>query len=229
MKTQSNRVVAYYRLDRREGRRARAVLAEREQLLTGWIRRGGRTLVESFVEVPSASDARPDLERALERCRAARATLVVPRVAEVGADLPFLEGVLATGVPVEAVDTRSLSRATLALLRDVAHHSRSTAGARVRDGLLGARRRGARLGSPRPEIGARRAAALSKARAGERAAVVAPWIAEVQLGNPSCSLRAIARALEALRIPTPRGGRWGPSTVRAVIEREAASTRRRQA
>jgi DNA invertase Pin-like site-specific DNA recombinase len=228
MATTTPRVVAYYRLDRREGRRARAALAEREQVVAKWLRKSRKTLLESFVEVPAGA-ARPDLDLALERCRSARATLLVPCLAEVGGDLPFLEAVSNAGVSLAAVDSPRLPRATVRLLLDVARYARSSAGERVREGLAGARRRGARLGSPRPEIGARRAATLAKARAEERAAVVAPWIAEVQLGNPGCSLRQIAIALEALGIPTPRGGRWGPSTVRSVIEREAGASRSGQA
>jgi DNA invertase Pin-like site-specific DNA recombinase len=218
--THTRSIVAYYRLERREARQARGALAERERTVVAWLRTRKAVLLEPFVEVAIASAARPELERALERCRTGRARLLVPRLAEVGADLPFLEALLASRVTLIAVDTPRLSRTTLAVLRDVARHTSSAAGGRVREGLAGARRRGTRLGSPRPEIGARRAGALLRERADARAASIGPWIEEIELGNPGCSLREVARVLAELGVPTPRGGRWGPSGVRNIVRRQ---------
>jgi DNA invertase Pin-like site-specific DNA recombinase len=209
-------VVAYYRLARPRERRE---LARDQQQLASWLRRRRRALLEPFVEGLCRGRQRPELARALARCESTRATLLVPRLAEVGADLAFLEALLATRVPLAAADTPGLRRSTLALLRDVARHSQRTAGERVRHGLEGARRRGVQLGSPRPAIGARRAAASLRERANARAQQLAPWIAELQLGNPDCSLRELGRALEALGLETPRGGRWGPSAVRNLLAR----------
>jgi DNA invertase Pin-like site-specific DNA recombinase len=224
--TPAQPIVAYYRLERRDARRARRALAQHRRRVAAWLRSGRRILLEPFVEVAFGGAQRPELTRAIARCEAARATLLVPRLAEVGADLPFLEAVLAARIALRAVDTPDLRRATLITLRDVARHARRAAGERVREGLVGARDRGTKLGSPCPERGARRAVEVLRERAGARAATVAPWIVEIQLGNPACSLREIARVLEALRVATPRGGRWGPSGVRNVLRREAEPTTR---
>lgn len=209
-------VVAYYRLERPD---ARPALAESQRRVATWLRTRRRILLEPFVEGSGRGAQRPELARALARCESARATLLVPRLVEVGADLPFLESLLASRVPLAAADTPGLRRNALVLLREVARHRSRAAGERVRRGLDGARRRGTRLGSPRPAIGARRAAASLRRRADARAEQLAPWIAEIQLGNPDCSLRELARVLEALRLPTPRGGRWGPSAVRNALRR----------
>jgi hypothetical protein len=215
-------VVAYYRLDRRTARPARRGPTEAERRVARWLRSQRRTLLEPFVEGPGPD--RPELRRALARCQATRATLLVPSLLALGSDLAWLEAVLATRVPVACADRPGLRRSELWLLRDVARHARRAAGERVREGLAGALRRGARLGSPRPEIGARRAGARLREDADSRAAQVAPWIEEIRLGNPDCSLREIGQGLAAAGIPTPRGGRWGPSAVRNALARARSSS-----
>jgi DNA invertase Pin-like site-specific DNA recombinase len=46
-----------------------------------WSSRGGRIIAPEFVEVESGKrDDRPELEKALKRCRATEATLVVAKL-----------------------------------------------------------------------------------------------------------------------------------------------------
>jgi len=76
-----------------------------------------------------------------------------------------------------------------------------------------------RLGSPRPEVGSRAGVAALRARAAAHAEAVAPALAELLLSNPGASLRDLAQLLNALGVPTARGGRWGPSAVRNAARR----------
>ena len=64
---------------------------------------------------------------------------------------------------------------------------------------------------------ARRAAAKTiKAKAGARAADLAPLIAELQ-AQGATTLRDIAKALNERGIPTARGGEWSAEQVRQVL------------
>ncbi len=47
---------------------------------------------------------------------------------------------------------------------------------------------------------------------------------QLRLSNPGASLRGIAQLLEENRVPTARGGTWGPSGVRNVLQRLSVST-----
>ena len=174
-------------------------------------------LVEPFVE--GDARGRSELQRALARARELRAVVVVPSLADAGRDRVFLELVLEARVRVAAPDRPRVTRSTLELLRDVARERSARISARSREALRRARARGVAIGSPRPEIGARRAGVVLRDRAERRARELAPLIEEIRLSNPGISLRGIARILSAQQIPTPRGGQWGPSTVKAILER----------
>jgi DNA invertase Pin-like site-specific DNA recombinase len=214
----TTRVVAYYAVAAGGSSSASDHLAGLSQVAAAFARKRRLVVIEPFVEVRSGR-ARPELERALARCREMRAALLVPSLAAVGGDLVFLEALLASRVALLAADRGAAPRPTLRLLRDVARHAQTTASDRSRTALRAARRRGVKLGSPRPEIGSRAGVAVLRARADAHAAEVAPALRELLLSNPGASLRDLAALLERLELPTPRRGRWGPSAVRNALRR----------
>lgn len=219
----STRVVAYYAVPGGSSA-ASERLAELSRAAATFARQRRLVVIEPFVEVRSGR-ARPELARALNRCREMRAALLVPSLAAVGGDLAFLDVVLASGVALLAADRGRASRATLRLLHEVARYAQATASDRSRDALRAARRRGVKLGSPRPEIGSRAGVAALRARADAHAESLAPVLRELLLSNPTASLRDLAALLEQLELPTPRRGRWGPSAVRNALRRAGLAAR----
>jgi DNA invertase Pin-like site-specific DNA recombinase len=213
----ADRAVAYYRLPRRLD--PAAPLSSQARVVARFARERGWVLIEPFVERTLQGRARPELARALARCRASGAALLVPELAPLGRDPQFLDAVLAARVRLVATDTPRVGRRALTLLRRVANRARDDASTRSRDALRAARRRGVHLGSPRPELGSRAGVAALRASADARAREIAPAIEEIRHSNPGASLRAIARVLDALGVPTARGGRWGPSGVRNALRR----------
>ena len=210
------RVVSYFRSP--AGRGQAALRAEQSRACAAFARRRRLVVLEPFVEA-ARSRRRVELGRALERCRESGAALLVPELAASGGDLALLEGLLESGVPLYAADAGAVRAGVLRLLLAVARHQQREASDRSREALEAARRRGTRLGSPRPEIGSRAGVAALRAGADAHAAQVAPQLAELLLSNPGASLRALAEGLEALGVPTPRRGSWGPSGVRNALRR----------
>ena len=219
----STRVVAYYAVPAGGSTSASDRLAELSRAAAAFARKRRLVVIEPFVEVRSGR-ARPELVRALERCREMRAALLVPSLAAVGGDLAFLDALLASRVSLLAADRGAASRPTLRLLHEVARHAQTTASDRSRDALRAARKRGVKLGSPRPEIGSRAGVAALRARADANAQAIAPALRELRLSNPAASLRDLAALLEQLELPTPRRGRWGPSAVRNALRRAGLAT-----
>jgi hypothetical protein len=78
-----------------------------------------------------------------------------------------------------------------------------------------------KLGNPRIEAARDRAVASLQAEANRAASNVLPIIAEIQRSGAT-TLRAIAEALNARGVPTPRGGRWHAMSVRNVLARSSA-------
>jgi hypothetical protein len=222
----TSRVVAYYALAGGT-RRERETLTELTRTARDFARERGLVVIEPFVETRRGR-GRPELDRALERCREARASLLVPRLAAVGGDLRFLDAVLEARVAVVSADAGATRRPTLELLRNVARHAHAEASDRSRTALRDARARGVALGSPRPEVGSRAAVAVLRARAEAHAQATAPVLAELILSNPGASLRDLGQLLDALEVPTARRGRWGPSAVRNAIVRAGLEPLRRR-
>jgi len=222
----ARRAVTYHRVDSARG--AASALAADRRLTAEFARQRGLVILEPFLESPRGA-RRPELERALERCREAGAALLVPRLSMVGADLSFLDAVLASRVRCLAADAPGARRSTLALLREVALHAHTTASDRSRAALRAARERGVRLGSPRPEVGSRAGVAALRARAAAHAEEIAPALAELVLSNPRASLRDLAQLLDATGVPTARGGHWGPSAVRNALRRSGLGALRASA
>jgi len=214
----SARVVTYYSVPAGAAPGASERLAGLSRATASFARGRRLVVIEPFVEMRRGR-ARPELARALERCRDASAALLVPSLAAIGGDLTLLEALLSARVALFAADAGAVSRPTLRLLSDVARHTQTAASHRSRDALRAARRRGVKLGSPRPEIGSRAGVAALRARADAHAEALAPALRELLLSNPTASLRDLAALLEELELPTPRRGRWGPSAVRNALRR----------
>src|SRR5712671_4274959 len=113
------------------------------------------------------------------------------------------------------------NRLTVGIMALVAEEERRMISKRTKEALAAAKRRGVKLGCPRPErgaaIGLPRAAAARRRKAQEAAAAVLPAVK--QLSRAVLSLRAIARELTDRGIAAPRGGSWGAQSVANVFAR----------
>jgi len=217
------RAVTYFRLPR--GPAAAERLREQRSAVQALVRRRRLAVLEPFVESPRPGGALPELEAALAQCRESRAVLLLAELAPRSRDVRFLETLLAARVRVAAADLPRAGRRTLELLLEVATPARETASRRARQALAAARERGVRIGSPRPEIGARAGAAALREAAGTRAEALRPTLEEIRLSNPEASLRETAAVLNAYGIEGARGGAWGPSAVRNLVRRLERSYR----
>jgi DNA invertase Pin-like site-specific DNA recombinase len=89
---------------------------------------------------------------------------------------------------------------------------------RTKSALAAAKAKGVKLGNPTIEAARGQAVTAIKAEADRAANNVLPIITEIRKSGAS-TLRAIAEALNARGVPTPRGGRWYAMSVRNVMAR----------
>lgn len=224
------KLVAYFRVSTdRQGRSGLGLEAQRASVEAYAARTGGRVLA-SYTEVESGRrNDRPALARALSHARATGATLVVAKLDRLSRNAAFLLALRDSGAKLAAADLPSFDRIMVAFLAIAAEHEAEAISRRTADALRALKARGVRLGNPNG------AAALRRAGKGNSAAVEAVRArAQATAGNlreivrevretGAVSLGAMADALNAREVETPRGGRWHKSQVRNLLARLEAA------
>ena len=104
---------------------------------------------------------------------------------------------------------------TIHILAAVAEHERKMISQRTKAALEVAKARGTKLGNPRWQE------SLATARAARQlTSLPAELVQQIERHRAEgWTLRRIAAHLDATRVPTPRGARWRPETVRTTLQR----------
>lgn len=235
--------VAYYRVSTAKQGASGLGLDAQRQAVREHVQRYSGELIGEFQEVESGKQSdRPELARAMERCRLTGATLLIAKLDRLSRNVHFLSGLMEQKVPFVACDMPDANSFTVHIMAAVAQHEREAISARTKAALgsirtkLAAgeqhisRRSGrvlAQLGNPgglkvrRPDLGT---AALQR-KAEAFAADVLPTIRAVQ-AEGATSLARIADRLTALRVQTARGGfKWTPMAVKRVLDRANSGER----
>jgi DNA invertase Pin-like site-specific DNA recombinase len=217
-------VVAYVRVSTsQQGRSGLGIAAQRE-MLWRFACDEGFEIVAEFVEVETgkgsdALDRRPQLAASLAKARTLRCSVAVAKLDRLSRDVHFISGLMAHRVPFLVAELGpDVDPFVLHLYAALAEKERALISGRTRSALAAAKAKGVKLGNPK--IGAAQGAAVIavKAEADRAASNVLPIIGEIRKSG-AMSLRAIADALNARGIPTPRGGRWYAMSVRNALAR----------
>jgi DNA invertase Pin-like site-specific DNA recombinase len=220
------RVVAYYRVStKRQGASGLGLDAQRTAV-TAFLR--GVAPVAEFTEVESGRKTdgeRPELASAIEACRLYRARLVVAKLDRLARNAYFLHKLKASGIEFLCCDMPDANHLTISILAAVAEDEARCISERTKAALAARKASGKPLGNSynlkRQSEGRRLGTLARQTRAQVRALEVVPVIDALQVNGKS--LRAIARELTRLGIPTARGGRWTASRVKAM--RQSAGER----
>jgi DNA invertase Pin-like site-specific DNA recombinase len=217
-------IVAYVRVStNQQGRSGLGIEAQREAL-SRFAQSEGLDLVAEFVEVETgkgsdALDRRPQLTAALARARALRCPVAVSKLDRLSRDVHFISGLMTHRVPFVVADLGpDVDPFVLHLFAALAEKERALISGRTKSALAAAKAKGVKLGNPRIEAARGLAVASLQAEADRAASNVLPIIAEIRRSGAT-TLRAIAEALNARGVPTPRGGRWHAMSVRNVLAR----------
>lgn len=235
-------IVAYYRVStQKQGHSGLGIEAQR-QAVEEYAARHNARVIASFTEIESGKvEDRPELDKAIKRARAYRATLVIAKLDRLARNAAFTlrlrDSLAATGTKFVAADNPEANNLTIGVLAVVAQAEREAIAERTRAALAAAKRRGVRLGNPngaRALLKARKGNAASveaiKAGAEQRARDYADVIDELRERGIT-SADAIAKALNEHAVPTPRdcariargdtptGAPWHKSSVRNLLAR----------
>ena len=101
----------------------------------------------------------------------------------------------------------------------LAEEERERISIRTKEALASAKRRGIKLGNPRPASSLTSGRATAASNAAAHRATVRPLITDLR--GQGLGLSAIARELNRRSIPTARGRQWEAATVKGILERQA--------
>lgn len=216
--------VSYLRVSTaRQGRSGLGLEAQRKAV-SDYLNGGAWELSGEFVEVESGKlDGRPQLEAALAMCELTGATLVVAKLDRLSRNVAFLAALQDSGARFVAADMPEANELTIHIMAAVAQAERKAISKRTKEALAAAKARGAKLGGARGNAddlrkGPAASAIIRSKTSGDRAAKVLRQIETLQAAGV-ITLRAIADRLNAAGITTPRGGTWGASQVKRVLDK----------
>ncbi len=226
MTKQPTRYVTYYRVStERQGRSGLGLEAQRAAVEAFMQANGPRTELASFTEIESGKHAdRPELAKALLRCRQTHATLLVAKLDRLSRDAAFLLTLQQGAVKFVCADMPEANEAMIGFMAVMAQYERQMISARTKAALAAAKvrlaKKGRKLGNPRLQAGNARSAAVASAvnaaRAAARAADLRDVITDAR-GRGKTTLRQIADHLTSLGIPTVRGSVWTATAVSRVL------------
>jgi len=212
----SGNYVAYYRVSTDKQGQSGLGLEAQTKAVHDYLNGGDWQLVAEFTETESGKNsARPQLAEALRLCGLYNATLIVAKLDRLARNVHFISTLMESGVDFVAVDFPQANRLTVHVLAAVAEHEAEMISKRTKDALAAAKARGVKLGRPNSDIhlhgekARAKAIAVRQERVRERAAELAPLLAELR----NLSYAGKADALNRKRIPAPRGGKWSPRSV----------------
>lgn len=205
--------IAYYRVSTdRQGASDLGLEAQRAAVLRHI---GAGQLVTEYTEIESGKKHtnRPQLLAALQECRRKKATLVIAKLDRLGRNVAFISALMDSGADFVCCDNPHANRLMLHMLAAFAEHEREQISQRTKAALAAAKKRGVKLGNPRP------LEALDLARTVHISRRPAPEVLNIMrtLEGQGMSYRAIARELNRLNIKTGRGSQWYDVTVKAAL------------
>src|SRR3954452_15119017 len=199
------RTVAYYRVSTDKQGRSGLGLEAQKAAVKVFLEGKGWPPIAEFTEVESGRKSdRPELARALDRCRLCKATLVIAKLDRLARNAAFLLSLRDAGVDFVACDMPAANRLTVGILACVAEAEAEAISARTRAALAAAKARGRVLGGFKGYVPSaedtRRSAEVRRERAQEHAARVAPVLIELRDAGLT-SLRALAGELNRRGVP----------------------------
>ena len=219
----TGKFVAYYRVSTtKQGINGLGMDAQRNAV-RNYLNGGNWNLLAEFAEVETGKRSdRQELAKAIALCRKEGATLLIAKLDRLARNAAFLLNLRDSGVDFIATDMPHADKFTVGIMALVAEKERDMISQRTRDGLAAAKRRGIKLGNPRPAQALKVAQTANLARADAYAKSLLPVIEEIRAAHVN-TLRKIARCLNARGFKTPNDKAFKAQSVKNLLARIAVA------
>ena len=221
---QPTRYVAYYRVStQRQGRSGLGLEAQKSTVANFLKGVEGNVLDSEFTEVESGKKVnRIQLHKALARCQATGATLIIAKLDRLARKASFLFELMEGKTKFLACDCPGMNELTVGVLAVVAQAEAKFISERTKAALAAAKARGVKLGGdrgvPMKQEVTKAGHAANRKKADDFVTGISGYIRRAQ-HEGRMSLREIADFLNDENVATARGGRWCASTVRNMLSR----------
>lgn len=217
----NGRFIAYFRVSTQKQGASGLGLEAQKDAVSRFLNGGEWELVAEFQEVETGKGAdalakRPQLKAALAACRKEGATLIIAKLDRLARNVHFVSGLMESKVKFVACDMPEANELTIHIMAAFAEHEAKRISQRTKDALAIAKSRGVVLGKAgadnlRPNVEARQKVA------DDFAAKLRP-IFDGMKGR-GLSQRAMIEELNAIGLPTAKGGTWRLAQVQRIIAR----------
>lgn len=220
--------VGYVRVSTKRQARSGLGLEAQKAAIDAYIEaHGGELARPLYREAESGKhNDRPELAKALKRCRVLGATLLIAKLDRLSRNAVFLLQLQDSGVDFVCCDMPGANRMTIGIMALMADQEARFISERTKAALARAKARGQALGSNAHKVhkdtfGDRRGNAKGTAAVVADADARAKDLAEdvLAMRSEGLSYAKIAAKLNADHYQTARGGKWHPSTVKNLLER----------
>jgi DNA invertase Pin-like site-specific DNA recombinase len=215
--------INYYRVSTaKQGLSGLGLEAQKNTALE-YLSRVGGELIESYTDIESGSkNNRPELEKALRKCRLTGATLLIAKLDRLSRNRRFLMDLQDSSINFVCCDMPEANNLTVGLLACMADYERELISERTKAALKAAKARGVVLGNPNlglvrnTDTTAARAALTAQAKA--RNSELKHVIEEIKESYSSpLSLRQIAKHLNDAGYTTARGKSFQGNSVNRIV------------
>jgi DNA invertase Pin-like site-specific DNA recombinase len=220
--------IVYYRVSTRQQGQSGLGLEAQKAAVEHYLNAQGATEIPpSFTEIESgANNHRPQLLKAIARCKTTGATLLIAKLDRLSRNTAFIlllkQELEQAGVGFIACDMPDANHMTIGIMAVLAQEERELISRRTKEGLQAAKARGQRLGSPAnlTDESRRRSAEVRSRQsldnpANQRAYAMAATLRD----DLKWSFSRIATHLNTNGFPTARQGRWHGASVRNLYQR----------
>jgi DNA invertase Pin-like site-specific DNA recombinase len=201
--------IAYYRVSTvKQGQSGLGLEAQRASV-ADYLAGVSGELINEYTEIQSGKkNDRPELNKALRKCRLTGATLLIAKLDRLSRNAAFLMNLQDSATKFIACDMPEANNLTVGLMACLADYERVLISKRTKEALKAAKARGVKLGNPK----------LDQVRCTERNTEILEVINEIQSNADSeLSLRQISKQLNSAGYTTARGKAWQATSVMRVL------------
>ena len=218
-----NKFVTYYRVSTTRQGKSGLGLEAQEQATNDYITRVGGGIVESYTDVESGKkNNRPELEKALRKCRLTGAVLVIAKLDRLARNARFLLELQDSSIKFVCCDMPEANDLTVGIMACLAQYESKLISERTKAALQAAKARGVKLGNKNlhlirnSDTTAATATLISTAKA--RNIELQQVIDEIRADTDhKLSLNQIAKRLNDAGYTTSRGGQFHATSVNRIL------------